>query len=125
MEITINIPPVTVNLNAPALERAMTLLAEAIGWNTAAKVAPEAVAKHGLQKPENAPEIVQNPAEPVSDPIPGPPVTFEQLQAKAAEQVRSGHRDRVKAVLDQYQVLKISQIPEAQRAEALAALGAD
>lgn len=141
MEITINIPPVTVNLNAPALERTMALLAEAIGWNTAAKVdrpaLNEAAAKHC--QPETKPVAAPVPPPTVAEQIPlqppvqavapaatlKPAVTFEQLQAKAADLVRSGNRDRVKAVLDLYQVSKISQIPEDSRAEAMAALEAN
>ena len=70
-EITLNIPPVPVNLNAPALERTMALLAEAIGWNTAAKVdrpaLNEAAAKH--YQPET---------KPVAAPVP-PPAIAEQI----------------------------------------------
>lgn len=122
---------ITVTVKAPELASAIKALAESIGWAVAAKNAPvnlkvetpiEMPAVEAKQPPIPEQMELVPPSAPAAPAAPA--VTFDQLQAKAAELVRAGNRDRVKAVLDQFGVSKISQIPDNQRTDAMAALGA-
>ena len=122
---------ITVTVKAPELASAIKALAESIGWAVAGKNAPanlkvdtpiEAPAAKAEQLPVPEQMELVPPTAPAAPAAPA--VTFDQLQAKAAELVRAGNRDRVKAVLDQFGVSKISQIPDNQRTDAMAALGA-
>lgn len=127
---------ITVKIEAPDLAKAIMALAEAIGWHTASQANPE-LARHAAPKPELVPtqaNITPPPEQPqpeLAPPVTEPPVqataetvSVAQLQQKAAELTRSGKRDQVKAIINQFGANKISEVPEDQRAACLAALGA-
>jgi len=121
---------ITIRIEAPELASSLKALAEAIGWAASAK--PDLAAKFAPQ-PTETPVIIPEATKPeptmVQPELEGTPapirtITFEQLQAKAAELVRSGNRDKVKTVMDKFGVTKVSQIPDDQRADAMTALEA-
>jgi hypothetical protein len=115
---------ITIRIEAPELASAIKALAESIGWYTLSATKPEVAAK--FAEPKKDPEPAAIAPEPVEEPSapPASTITYEQLQAKAAELIRVGKRDAVKAILDTFKVAKISSISETDRAAAYKALEA-
>lgn len=110
---------ITVKVEAHELAAAITLLAEAIGYFTASQ-------KPGkTEKKQNEPVVEAKTEQPEQvDPPKQKKVTFGQIQQKAAEKMRTGKRDEVKALLTKYSAEKISDITEDQRESFLAELEA-
>lgn len=117
---------ITITINAPDLSTSIKALAEAIGWavaNQQGKVASE-IKIAGVVPSAPPPAQQLDLVPPEATPEAQKTVTFEQLQAKAAEFVRAGKKDALKVILDKLGVSKVSQIPAESRAVALAELEA-